>query len=143
MYEYEYQLAPGAGPTDTISRANLTGWAPRWKGNAHVVWQHGPVQATVVGRWVGAYRDYDDFNPATPVRKLGNFWMFDASVRYNIGQKFASDSSLLSKTYITIGGVNIFNRLPPYSYYQGSIGYDPTQYDIRGRYVYMRIGTRF
>lgn len=143
MQEYKYQLAPGTKPIETTSQANLTGWAPRWKANVSLGWQDGPVQATVVGRWVGTYSDYDDFNPATPVRKLGNFWMFDANLRYNLGRTLVSNSPWLSQAYVAIGGVNIFNRLPSYSYYQGNLGYDPTQYDIRGRYIYAQIGTRF
>lgn len=142
-YQYKYQLAPGSAPVETVGQANNTGYAPRWKAAAIVAWQRDAWQATLTGRYVGPYKDYDDGKPTTPARTLGNFWLFDANVRYDFGRDFAPESTWLSKAYATLGGVNIFNKLPVYSYLFGTVGYDPSQYDIRGRYLYVQLGTRF
>jgi outer membrane receptor protein involved in Fe transport len=89
------------------------------------------------GRYVGRYRDYDSSN------EIGNFWLIDASFHWAIGSEFASESKSLKGTYVQFGGVNIFNRLPQFSNFEGGVvGYDPSQGDVRGRFLYVQFGAR-
>jgi iron complex outermembrane receptor protein len=138
-YRYRVGLTPNALPTDAVSKAQDSGdWAPRWKGTAALGWKFGPYSANVDGRYVGHYQDYDS------TRKIGNFWFWDANVRYAVGQQFAPSSEWLRNSYIEFGGVNMFNSLPQYSnFYFGIIGYDEAQADIRGRFLYVRAGIRY
>ncbi len=58
------------------------------------------------------------------------------------GAALARDKPFLSGLYAEVGGVNLFNTLPQYSNYDnGYVGYDPAQSDIRGRFLYVKLGT--
>lgn len=131
-YSYNAALVPGAPPTDRDSIANLDlNWAPRWKGTLGISYSRGPIVAAVSGRYIGKYRDYlplvdGDF------QTLGDFWLWDANVRFNFSKR----------AYIELGGINLFNTLPQFSN-NGGTGFDGTQADIRGRFLYGKLGTRF
>jgi outer membrane cobalamin receptor len=135
-YHYTTALIPGAPIVDDVSNANVAGpWAPRWKGVATLGWKRGAVTASVNGRYVGRYLDYDGTTP------LGNFWLVDTNVRLLLAD-FLGRSPIRAKAgYIEFGGVNMFNRLPQRSSYFA--GYDPTQGDLRGRFLYGRVGVSF
>jgi outer membrane receptor protein involved in Fe transport len=119
-------------PTDRDSIANLDlNWAPRWKGILAVTYSRGPVVAHLSGRYVGKYRDYEPLLDGD-YQTLGNFWLWDANVRLDLNRR----------AYLEIGGVNIFNTLPQFSN-NGGTGFDGTQADLRGRFVYGRIGAKW
>jgi hypothetical protein len=121
---------------DRLSRAdNTAAWAPRWKGTAAVGWARGPLSLDVTGRYVGAYQDYGT------TRDIGNFWLYDAHARFDVGAALGSDRSLLRGAYVEVGGVNLLDTAPQYSNYLSSqVGYDPAQGDIRGRFIYLTLG---
>lgn len=137
IYTYEAAITPGAVPVDGLGRAQNTGdWAPTWKTTVTVGYDLDFLSASVDGRYVDSYRDYSS------TRSIGNFWLFDGSLRFQLGTLLDSDDKRLSGSTLTIGGVNLLNTLPQYSDYDYNyVGYDPTQADIRGRYVYVRLGT--
>jgi iron complex outermembrane receptor protein len=142
--QYLASLVPGGVPTDRVSRASNDGnWAPRWKGVASLGWTLGPLGVTADSRCVGRYLDYNPL-PNGTVRPLGNFCLYDANVRYAIGDVLASDNRILRGVEVQVGGVNLFDRLPQYSNsFNEFVGYDPTQADIRGRFLYAQIRARF
>jgi hypothetical protein len=138
-YRYTAALVPGATPEDRVSRANDDGdFAPRWKGTAAIGWKLGIYKANVDARYTGRYQDYDSN------RYIGNFWLYDANWRVNLGQAFAAHNEWLGGAFLEIGGVNLFNKLPQYSNFDfGTFGYDPSQGDIRGRFLYAKLGTKW
>jgi iron complex outermembrane recepter protein len=138
-YSYTSALVPGAPPLDGTSIAQDTGqWAPRWKGVVSGNWEQRFMSAAVSGRYIGRYQDYDS------TKEIGNFWLFDCSATLNINQAFGINSAEPRDSYVTIGAVNVFNRLPQNSNFDfGTVGYDPTQSDIRGRFLYARLGLRW
>ena len=139
---YRSVLVPGGLAQDSLSEANMAGWAPRWKGNLALGWTRGALNASVTGRYVGKYRDYNPL-PDGDYLTLGNSWLFDANVRYAIGEQFASGKSWARGAYAEIGGVNIFDRLPQFSTFLSYLGYDPSQADIRGRFLYVQLGLQW
>jgi iron complex outermembrane receptor protein len=136
---YTAIVVPGAPPSDRDSVASDDGsWAPRWKGTAALSWKLAQYAVNFDGRYVGRYQDYDS------TRIIGNFWLFDTNIRYDIGHALASDNEWVNGTSIELGGVNLFNRLPQYSNaYQSFLGYDPAQADIRGRFLYVQIRVKW
>ncbi|MGO8974873.1 MAG: TonB-dependent receptor plug domain-containing protein [Steroidobacteraceae bacterium] len=143
-YRYEASLSPASPAINAVSAAQDTGnWAPRWKGTAALDWRLKKWSAHLDGRYVARYEDYHSTN------MIGNFWLTDASVRYDMGQATGGQATGAAvhnwgNLYARIGAVNLFNRLPQFSNYEfGSAGYDPTQADIRGRFLYMQIGGRW
>ncbi|MDB6087877.1 MAG: hypothetical protein JWN85_661, partial [Gammaproteobacteria bacterium] len=136
-YHFLEALTPRSPAVDAVSNAQNTNvWAPRWKATTALGWKLGPYSASADGRYVGRYRDY-----GSP-REIGNFWLFDANFRYAVGAASGHAQRLLGGLFIEIGGVNLFNTLPQYSNYKrGLLGYDPAESDIRGRFVYVNLGT--
>jgi len=136
--KYDAALVPAAPVQDRLGKANTSGYAPEWKAVANLQWTLRSLQASVTGRYVGQYNDY-----APSTRKLGNFWLTDVNVRYALGDLFGNRTSMLSGTSVSLGMVNAFNKLPVYSYYFGTIGFDPSQYDIVGRLAYIQLSAKF
>ncbi|WP_129778439.1 TonB-dependent receptor [Peristeroidobacter soli] len=137
-YKYDVSLIPGAPSVDAAGFAQSSGnWAPRWRGSASLAWQSAALSTRVVGRYVGRYTDYDGD------RRIGNFWLMDASAQINPGA-YLPQSRLMQSFAIDVGVVNLLDRLPQVSSFQSSIvGYDPAQGDIRGRYVYVQLTGRW
>lgn len=136
-YEYDTALVPGVPVADRAGKATATFFAPNWKGTASLGWNTSVLQGTLVARYIG---EYEDYSPST--RKLGNFTVFDINAKLQLGKALGWSGSIMEQAYVTVGAVNMFNRLPDYSYNYGAVGYDPTQYDIRGRFVYLQAGLK-
>jgi iron complex outermembrane receptor protein len=143
-YKYSSALTPGSAPTDRTSMANDDGnWAPRLKGTAALNWALGPYSVSLDGRYVGRYRDYDPL-PNGTFQQLGNFWILDANFRLKAGDAFGKGTAWLKGTYIELGGVNLFDQLPQFSnIFRGYNGYDFTQADLRGRFLYVHAGVKW
>lgn len=141
-YRYEQALVPGSVPVNSVSRAQTDFiWAPRWKGALGLGWNRGPLVVQLGGRYVGPYLDYH--LAGVSEHELGNFWLFDASVRYSFENAFFDDR-LRQRAYIELGGVNLFNRLPQFSNFGfGFVGYDPLQADLRGRFLHIAVGAQW
>ncbi|MDB5581678.1 MAG: TonB-dependent receptor [Bradyrhizobium sp.] len=138
-YRYRSRLVPGAPFVSGASRAqDSLNWSPKLKLVAAASWTLGGYAVHVDGRYTGQYRDYD-----LP-RTIGNFWLIDTNVRLPLGQALLPSSKVLGKSYLEVGAVNLFNRLPQFSSFAGSaLGYDITQGDLRGRWLYARVGLNF
>jgi len=141
---YTASLVPGSTPVDRDSVANIDGnFAPRWKGTVALGWKLGPYSANIDGRYVGRYSDYQPLANGTTLT-LGNIWLCDANFRYNVGQAIAPNSEMLRGFYVELGGVNLLNRQPQFSAFSfGQLGYDPSQADIRGRFLHGQLGLKW
>jgi iron complex outermembrane receptor protein len=137
IYKYDTGLVPGVPVQNRAGKATASFFAPNWKGSASLGWNTSLLQATLVARYVGEYEDYDPSK-----RKLGDFAVFDINAKLQVGKALGWSGSVMEQAYVTVGAVNLFNRLPDYSYNRGSVGYDPTQYDIRGRFIYLQAGLK-
>ena len=143
VYRYSYASTVGAPPTSALARANDdANYTPRWKGTVAIQWKRGPLQAGVDGRYVGWYRDVTDVT-ANP-RGLGNFWYMDLNGRYDFGKQFFAANRYLAKSYLSFGIRNLLDQSPKYADYgYGYDGYDPNEYDIEGRYLWVQAGMKF
>jgi iron complex outermembrane receptor protein len=140
---YETALVPGSPAIDRLGRAsNYDGWSPRRKIVAGLGWQLHELSASAVGRYVSGYTDYQDLGPTT--RQLGDFWLLDVSGRFEFGKLFAAGNRYVRDAFVQVSIVNVLDKEPDYSTFLfGGIGYDPSQYDIRGRFTSISIGSRF
>ncbi|MBL8271689.1 TonB-dependent receptor [Steroidobacter sp.] len=136
-YKYDTALIPGVPVADRAGKATASFFAPNWKATASLGWNTSALQTTLAARYVGEYEDY-----APSKRKLGDFTVFDFNAKLQLGKALGWTGSVLEQSYVTLGAVNLFNRLPDYSYNRGTVGYDPTQYDIRGRFIYLQAGLK-
>jgi outer membrane receptor protein involved in Fe transport len=65
-----------------------------------------------------------------PTNRLGSTVYNDASVSYGIP---------VINSRLTLGANNLLGRNPPVSYSAHNLSFDPTTYDLPGRYLYARI----
>jgi len=57
---------------------------------------------------------------------------------------FRSTPGWLGVSTLSVGAVNLFNSMPKFSNYSYDyVGYDPSQYDIRGRFVFARLQAKW
>jgi hypothetical protein len=140
VYRWDSALTPNAPAVSYLSQATVTGpgFAPRWKGTTALAWRRGPFAASLAGRYVGRYKDYQESVPNT--HELGQFWIVDLNTRYDLGRGLFPVSRSLTGTYLAVGAVNLFDRLPQLTY---NLPFDPAESDIRGRFVYGQIGIQF
>jgi iron complex outermembrane receptor protein len=138
---YLAAVTPNAPETSRLSMANTDAFAPRWKGTVGLEWRRDPVSINVDGRYVGRYQDYAPLANGQ-INYLGNFWLTDLNVRYKLVP--AERRPGLESATVAVGAVNLFNSLPKFSDYGNSLrGYDPAEYDIRGRYIYLNLEVTF
>lgn len=69
-----------------------------------------------------------------PTNRLGSTVYNDASVTYALA---------LFRSHVTVGANNILDRNPPVSYSAHNLSFDPTIYDVPGRYFYARISAQW
>jgi iron complex outermembrane recepter protein len=137
---YKAALTPMSSAVQSAGTAQDTGdWAPKWKGNLGVSWSQKTVSAIATARYTSHYQDYDR------TAMIGSTWFLDANVHWGFGDRIAAQATrILNGSYIELGGVNLLNKLPEYSNYEnGLAGYDATEADIRGRYIYVRLGSEW
>lgn len=136
---YKTQLVPGAPELQRAGNAYDDGnWAPKWKATASLAWRGGRFRGHLAARYVGRYRDYDamDF--------IAGQTLVDASLTVDMAQWMPAEHTEGGQPSVTIGAVNLLDRQPQTSNYGfGYFGYDPTQSDVRGRFVYLQIGFRW
>ena len=107
---------------------------PRWKQYASATWEQGPWSATLANTYQTSYIDQGtDINGA--VRSVGSMSLWDAQASYTGFRNWK----------LTLGVKNLFDRNPPKSNQQSTfiLGFDPTYYDPRARFVYASVTYRF
>ena len=106
----------------------------RWKHYLSGTWTQGSWALTLAQNFYKGYRDGNDLN-GDP-HQVGDQALYDANLAF-IGIK---------NLKLAIGAKNIFNKNPPIfipTSNQFQAGYDITQYDPRGRFVYLTAAYRF
>jgi iron complex outermembrane recepter protein len=117
---YRSAITPGTVPFDFVD-SNGFGAIPRYKGNINLAWEKSDWTTSMTYRYI---HSYDQFL-ALGQDRVGSYYDLDAFVRYN-GIKNLS---------LTLSGRNLLDRKPSWDASGGSLGFDFTQYDLRGRYI--------
>ncbi|AHE52487.1 hypothetical protein NX02_03665 [Sphingomonas sanxanigenens DSM 19645 = NX02] len=99
---------------------------PRFKGLATVDWTVGPVTAAFTGRYI------DDVDEISADNTLSSRFYGDVQLQFR-------PSWLDSKMALTAGINNVFDKDPPACFSCSLNNYDPTTYDIPGRFGYIRL----
>ena len=133
---YDAAVLPGAPEVSRLGRADLDGWAPRTKSTLALNWSRAAASAVVSVRYTSRYRDFDNR------RDEGPYYYVDTSAAYDLGPLWKSNPIAVKKLEVRAGAVNLFNRMPDYSSGYG-YGYDPTEADIRGRFWFINLDTRW
>ena len=105
----------------------VTGVIPRWKHYASLTWDNGPWSATLAQNYQTSYTDQQTDLDGN-LRTVGSLSTWDMQGSY----------TGLKNWKFTLGVKNLFDRDPPKSNQQSTfiLGFDPTIYDPRARFVY-------
>ena len=107
---------------------------PRWRHDLTLGWERGPCTVTLGQSFSSGYTD-ENPAPDGTARRVGSTIRWDSQVAYAVSKKLT----------LRLGARNLFDRNPPFSNqgdYQQT-GYDPTNADPRGRFVYATLTARF
>jgi len=100
----------------------------RWKHVLSTTWSQGPFAVTVAQNYYAGYRDGNDLN-GSPHYVPGQY-LYDLNVGY----------TGIKNLKLAVGARNLFDKNPPIyipTSNQFQAGYDISQYDPRGRFVYL------
>jgi iron complex outermembrane receptor protein len=135
--KYDVQQTDGSfsGQVANQLDAATSGLIPRYKQYASVTWDQGPWSATLGNLHQNGYIDVGvDFFTEEP-RRVSTMSLWDLSATYK-GFKNLT---------LTLGVQNLFDKNPPFTNQQTTfqVGYDPTYYDARARFVYGQVKYEF
>ncbi len=105
---------------------------PRWKGQASLRYSADDWSLGWKTRYIGSSDDI----PGNAINggRIGVVLYHDAQLSFNVDE---------GKYSFALGVDNVFDRQPPASAANNPINFDIYTYDIRGRYFYVRVGTKF
>ncbi|RST31163.1 TonB-dependent receptor [Sphingomonas ginkgonis] len=129
LFKYRVSV-PALGGSTTIKREGTEQGSPdqafpKWKGIGILDWNLKGFGASLTGRYIRHVTESQNGN------RLGDRFYTDAQLRWEpeaFGQQFG----------FAFGVNNLFDKDPPGCISCGLNNYDPTTYDIPGRYFYLR-----
>lgn len=133
--KYDVQQTDGTflGQVSNQLNAATSGLIPRYKQYATVTWTRGPWSATLGNQYQSSYVDVgfaDQVIADVPevMRRVGTLSLWDLYGSYTGFKNWK----------LTLGVQNLFDKDPPFTNQQTTfqVGYDPTYYDARARFVY-------
>ncbi|MCL4760644.1 MAG: TonB-dependent receptor [Burkholderiales bacterium] len=135
--KYDVQNTDGefVGQVANQLDAATSGLIPRYKQYASVTWEYGPWGATLGNLHQNGYVDNaTDLFTGEP-RRVGTMSIWDLSGTYTGFKNWK----------LTLGVQNLFDTNPPFSnqFTTFQVGYDPTYYDARARFVYGQVTYTF
>ena len=133
---YDFQNLDGtySGFVGTAFGSVVVGVIPRWKHYATITWDMGPWSTTLAQNYQSSYTDWQtDVNGNE--RTVGSMSLYDLQEQY---------TGLKHWTF-TLGVKNVLDTNPPATNQQNTfqVGYDPSYYDARARFIYGTIKYEF
>lgn len=102
---------------------------PKFKGNATLDWTIGDIRAALTGRYISSVTEIDGSGDPN---KLNSRFYGDVQLTF-------TPSFLDDRFAITAGVNNVFDKDPPACFSCSLNNYDPTTYDVPGRFGYVRV----
>ncbi len=138
-YNNENTDGTWSGQVSNQFGAPTQGIVPRWKHYASISWDQGPWGATIGNTFQSGYVDValtgeqtdDDGNPICCTRHVGSMSLWDLQGTYTGFKSWT----------LTLGVKNVFDTNPPLTNQPTTfqVGFDPSYYDARARFVYASI----
>jgi iron complex outermembrane receptor protein len=141
VLKYSAADFPNTPSVDRVGIANLQGTIPEWSTTGSLSWVSGPWGVTGTGRFIDSYDDATQFNVANG-RKVGSQFLFDLQGSLELGKLLARSPWAKGFT-LRAGAINLFDKAPHFSEVGGPAGYDPSQADLRQRFLYVRLSKSF
>lgn len=141
LLKYEQTLTPGQSPINSL---NTPYFPTKLRLRASVGWTVSNWSSTLFGNYVSAYTN--NLDPAN-ITHVGSWTTVDGQISYRL-PKF---SIALQETRVSLSVQNIFDRQPPFvlnafagsSASSANFNYDPVNASLLGRYLSLRLTTRW
>ena len=134
--KYDIQNTDGEfeGGVGTQLDQATSGFIPRYKQYMAVTWERGPWAATLGNLHQNGYTDNQTDFDGNP-RRVGTLSLWDLNTTYTGFKNWK----------LSLGVQNLFDKDPPVTNQQTTfqVGYDPTYYDARARFVYGSVAYTF
>jgi iron complex outermembrane receptor protein len=137
---YQTTALMGALPLDRVGIANSQGTIPQWRAVGSVAWKHGDLGVSTTTTFVPSYQDSDWWTGPLD-RRIGSQVLVDVQTWLDLRAEGFMD--FVDGSTLTLGARNVFDDRPEFANAGGSEGYDISQNDLIGRFIYFRISKRF
>ncbi|MFM5893717.1 MAG: TonB-dependent receptor domain-containing protein [Novosphingobium sp.] len=131
LFQYEEGVPATNGTTTTsylgFERGSPDQAYPKFKATGTVDYSIGPVKALVTGRYIGSVTEIQD-----TTKKLNSRFYTDFQLQFTPGL-------FDHRMTLTLGMNNAFDVDPPACFSCSLNNYDPTSYDVPGRFGYVRV----
>lgn len=137
VHRYKAADFPFSPNIDRVGIAQPSGTIPEWRAVANLAWTFGGAGASATGRYVSPYDDVDFFGERTG-RRVKPPIIVDLQLSFDLGEMAKVERGLLDGLTLRTGAINLFDARPPFSEVNGAYGFDQSQSEIRGRFVYFK-----
>lgn len=130
---------PSMPAVERIGVANFAGTIAKWRAVAEFGWQRGTAGASMSARYVPAYDDaIGGFRTG---RRIPSQAIFDVQASIGLDELGAGESMWRGLAF-TAGALNLFDDHAPFAQVSAS-GFDMSQGDLKGRFIYLRLRKTF
>lgn len=142
VLSYDAYDLPGESAVDRVGVATAIGTIPRLRAVANLEWSRRNLGFTATARYTSSYDDATLLQQRTG-RSIPEQVLVDAQLSIEIDNSNYLRIPPGSEITIRIGAQNLFDTLAPFSASGGPLGYDSTQGDLEGRYLYGSASIKF
>lgn len=126
-------------PPDRVGVANVAGTIPEWRVVGSVGWKLGDFGLSTTTTFTSSYQDADlERGPLD--RRLSSRTVVDLQAWMDL---HIEGNALLDESTLTFGARNVLDEEPEFANAGVYLGYDFSQGDLTGRFVYFRLSKRF
>ena len=138
--EYDSFDLPGEPAVARVNVANELGTVTRWRAISSLDWRRGSLNATAYVRYTPSYDDTR--GGVRNGRTIPSQTFLDLQLSLDVG-KLMDGLQLLTGLELSVGALNVLDKLPHFAQVNGLQGYDTSQGDLKGRFLYVRLGKSF
>jgi iron complex outermembrane recepter protein len=124
-----------------VGVANLQGSIARWRAVAGLAWSVQGMHVSAKARYVPSYDDVNIMGERTG-RDVHSQTLVDAQVSLDLSD-IVDKGSAWNGFEIRAGATNLFNREPPFAEVGWLAGYDPSQGELKQRFMYLKFSKKF
>lgn len=132
---------PSTPASERVGIADVNGSIPRWKAVGTLTWSRGPYAVTTNVRYISSYADVGPNNVRNGLTVSAST-IVDLQATVDLARALPDARGLSRGVTLRLGADDLFDAAPPFSDVYG-IGFDPSQGDLRQRFVYVALSKSF
>jgi iron complex outermembrane recepter protein len=139
VHTFRASDSPAIGLIDRVGVASALGTIPRWRAVASLGWSRNALGIFTSVRYIGSYADTARAVPTG--RTIASQALVDLQVSLDLGDMM--DRSQWQGCGLSAGMLNLFDHEPRFAVSGDMHGFDPSQGDLKQRFVYVRLSKKF